>query len=91
MIDMMPAGFEADIPSIRNRESSKWAPDYVDIREDRVIVYGTVTENVNTFTYKAKAVSSGKFTVPPMFAEGMYDSDIKSFYPCSAITISPSK
>lgn len=91
MIDMMPAGFEVDIPSIRNRESSKWTPDYVDIREDRVIVYGTVTENVNTFTYKAKAVSSGKFTVPPMFAEGMYDSDIKSFYPCSAITISPSK
>lgn len=90
MIDMLPAGFESDIQSIRYRDNSKWSPDYVDIREDRIIIYGSLTENVNTFTYKAKAVSSGKFVVPPMFAEGMYNRDIKALYPCPAITILPS-
>lgn len=91
MVDMSPAGFETEIQSIRNADTGDWTPDYVDIREDRVVIYGTVRENVQTFTYQVKAVSSGKFTVPPMFAENMYNKDIKSLYPMDPITIAPAK
>lgn len=91
MVDMSPAGFETEIQSIRNAKIGDWTPDYVDIREDRVVIYGTVKENVQTFTYQVKAVSSGKFTVPPMFAENMYNKDIRALYPMDPITIAPAK
>lgn len=78
LIDLSPAGFETDIESIRNENDNEWEADYIDIREDRVVIYGTVTEKVNTFTYKAKAVNSGTFVVPPMFAESMYNKEIRA-------------
>ena len=84
---MCPAGFETQIPSIREGNTGSWAADYVDIREDRIIIYGTVSENVNTFTYRAKAVNSGTFVVPPMFAEGMYNKDIRALSLQSPIKI----
>lgn len=87
LIDMQPAGLEADIESIRNFRDTRWAPDYVDVREDRVIIYTTVTEKVLTFTYKAKAINSGKFVVPPMFAESMYNKDIRAITPCAPLVI----
>ncbi len=89
LIDMTPAGLETDIRSIRGQTSLPWSPDYVDIREDRVVVYGTVTDKVNTFTYRAKAVSSGRFTVPPMFAESMYNKEIRAITPYEPIEILP--
>ncbi len=88
LVDLSPAGFEADIESIRESDNS-WKPDYVDIREDRVVIYGTVTDKINTFTYKAKAVNSGKFVVPPMFAESMYNKDIRALSVYKPIVIAP--
>ncbi|MBR5867076.1 MAG: alpha-2-macroglobulin family protein [Spirochaetaceae bacterium] len=90
LVDLTPAGFEADIESIREADNS-WKPDYVDIREDRVVIYGTVTDKINTFTYKAKAVNSGKFVVPPMFAESMYNKDIRALSVYKPIEIAPAK
>lgn len=90
-VDMQPAGLEADTESIRKFRDSRWTPDYVDVREDRVIIYATVTDSIRTFTYKAKAINSGKFIVPPMFAESMYNKDIRAITPCSPITIAPAK
>ena len=90
LVDLSPAGFEADIESIRESDNS-WKPDYVDVREDRVVIYGTVTDKINTFTYKAKAVNSGKFVVPPMFAESMYNKDIRALSVYKPIEIAPAK
>lgn len=91
LIDLQPAGLEGDIESIRNFNNSKWMPDYVDIREDRVVIYGTVTDKVNTFTYTAKAINSGKYIVPPMFAESMYNKEIRAIAPQNPITIEKNK
>ncbi|WP_407427172.1 alpha-2-macroglobulin [Treponema sp.] len=88
VVDMLCAGLEADIESIRtNKYNKNPSADYVDIREDRVVIYTTVTDKVTTFTYKAKAASSGKFTVPPLFAESMYNKDIRALKPQEAVTI----
>lgn len=89
LVDMLSAGLEADIESIRSDKYNKgsWRPDYVDVREDRVIIYGTVTDKINTFTYKAKAANTGKFTVPPMFAESMYNKDIRAIAPQKMLII----
>jgi uncharacterized protein YfaS (alpha-2-macroglobulin family) len=89
IVDLLPAGLEAEAESIRRAESGPaFRPDYVDIREDRIVVYGTATNRVQTFTYRARAINSGSFTVPPLFAEAMYDKTTWAQSPQPALTIS---
>jgi alpha-2-macroglobulin len=57
---------------------STWTADYVDIREDRVVLYGAVFNEVKTFVYRVKATNTGSFVVPPTFAESMYDRTIQA-------------
>lgn len=52
-------------------------PDFVDKRDDRVVVYTSVTPEFREYRYKIKAVNEGDFTRPPAFAEGMYDRSKK--------------
>lgn len=88
VVDMLPAGLEADIASIRNPgDGTSWSPDYVDVREDRVVFFGTVTENLQTFEYTARAINSGSFVVPPLFAEAMYDKSVWAYKPQDRLTI----
>lgn len=92
LVDILCAGLEADIDSIRtNKYNKNWSADYVDIREDRVVIYGTVSDKVNTFTYKAKASSTGTFTVPPIFAESMYNKEIRALNPQKPLVIEARK
>ena len=86
IIDLQPAGLEANIQSVRDHQGS-WKSDYVDVREDRVVLYGTVTDKISTFTYRARAINTGTFVVPPMFAESMYNKDIRGLSPQSPIVI----
>ena len=51
--------------------------DFIDQREDRIVVYATLTPEVTSFEYKMKAVAEGKFRVPSTFAEGMYNRDLR--------------
>lgn len=55
-----------------------WQPDYSDIREDRVIIYGSATDEVQEFVYQIKATNSGIFTIPPAYGEAMYDREIQA-------------
>jgi uncharacterized protein YfaS (alpha-2-macroglobulin family) len=90
LVDLFPAGLEADIQSIRDSAdgSSAWTPDYADIREDRLVLYGTVSSQANAFSYKARAINAGLFTVPPLFAEAMYDKAVWALRPQSALRVS---
>lgn len=87
LVDLLPAGLEADIASIRERNDARWAPDYVDIREDRLVVFGIVRPELNTFTYQARAVNKGSFVVPPLFAEALYDKNVWAMRPQERLTI----
>ncbi len=61
--------------------SSSWQPEYADIREDRVVIYGTATPDVREFVYRIKATNAGKFIVPPAYGESMYDRKIQARSP----------
>ena len=54
-------------------DKSTWVPEYTDVREDRVLLFGHLTRDVSTFVYRVKATTAGTFAVPPPFGEGMYD------------------
>jgi uncharacterized protein YfaS (alpha-2-macroglobulin family) len=64
--------------------SSTWQPEYADIREDRVVIYGTATPDVKEFVYRIKASNAGTFIVPPAFGESMYDRRIQARSPGGA-------
>jgi alpha-2-macroglobulin len=60
---------------------STWKPNYTDVREDRVVIYGTATPDVEEFVYRIKASSVGKFVVPPAYGESMYDRRVQARAP----------
>ncbi len=85
VVDMIPGGFEVDISpeGLGSRKSLPsslvtWEPDYIDVREDRVVFYGKLDETARPFIYRLKPTSKGHFKVPPSFAEGMYDRSAQS-------------
>jgi uncharacterized protein YfaS (alpha-2-macroglobulin family) len=97
IVDLLPGGFDpvisappppsgddsgapVEAPTIRVAGST-WQPDYTDIREDRVVIYGTATPDVQEFIYRIKASASGRFVVPPAYGESMYDRRVQARSP----------
>ena len=66
------------ITPIGGGKKSTWQPDYVDLREDRVVLYGAIDKDANEFVYRIKATNAGTFVVPPAYGEGMYDRTVKA-------------
>jgi uncharacterized protein YfaS (alpha-2-macroglobulin family) len=59
-------------------EKSTWIPQHIDVRDDRVVLYGDVTREAATFVYRIRATNAGMFQAPPAFAEGMYNRGINA-------------
>ncbi len=56
------------------RQQQDFRPDYIDIRDDRLILYGSLRyQQQQKFYYPLRVVTQGTFTVPPIAAEAMYD------------------
>lgn len=60
---------------------STWSPDYTDVREDRVVIYGVAMPDVQEFIYRIRATTAGKFIVPPAYGESMYDRRVQARAP----------
>jgi uncharacterized protein YfaS (alpha-2-macroglobulin family) len=80
VVDLLPGGFEVDLSSdaLASRQSlnpgqDSWAPRYVDVREDRVVLYGWVSGQARRFVYRIKPTNRGRYQVPPVLIEGLYD------------------
>ena len=88
MVDLLPGGFEV-IRSSVPRTVNGWQADYVDVREDRVIVYGSVETTVRDLTYRVKVTAPGIFTVPPAYAASMYDHRLRTSTAAGRVTVNP--
>jgi len=53
-------------------------PNYADLREDRVILYGQATDQVQEFSYRIKATNAGSYVVPASYGESMYNPSIQA-------------
>jgi uncharacterized protein YfaS (alpha-2-macroglobulin family) len=81
LVDRVPAGWEIENPSVGGRGlpdwlalDTTWAADHLNVRDDRVEVFGSVAPGQTvSFVYAVRAVTAGSFTVPPVEAEAMYD------------------
>ncbi|HKV69700.1 MAG TPA: alpha-2-macroglobulin family protein, partial [Gemmatimonadales bacterium] len=66
-----------------------WSPEYVEAREDRVVVYGYAQQAVQEFVYTVKATAAGSFAVPPAFGEGMYDRGVRAWSQSGRMVVKP--
>jgi uncharacterized protein YfaS (alpha-2-macroglobulin family) len=55
-----------------------WKPFYADVREDRVVLFGTINKNLAEYQYKIKAISAGVFNAPPIYASAMYEPTLRA-------------
>jgi alpha-2-macroglobulin len=81
LVDLLPAGLEVSAGSVRNNNDGSWNADYIDVREDRVVLYGTVIPQIQEIVYKVRAINKGTYIVPPLYSESMYDRTIFGYSP----------
>jgi len=86
VVDLLPGGLE---PTLDRQlgPGSDWAPQYVERRDDRVILYGDATKDASTYAYKVRATNEGVFQAPPAFAEGMYNRQITGMSQAASLEI----
>lgn len=94
VVDMLPAGFEIENARLASRTGIPWLktqdfkPDYVDIRDDRLIFFGAFPrQRERKFHYALRAVTRGEFTLPPVSAEAMYDPSNSSVASSGKVTV----
>ena len=64
-----------------------WYPAHVELREDRVIAFGAVGPRMDEFVYRVRATTAGSFTVPPAYAESMYDPAAQARSAASKVSV----
>jgi uncharacterized protein YfaS (alpha-2-macroglobulin family) len=90
--DLLPAGLEVENPRLKTtspRDGQDIRPDprqemagtRVDVRDDRMIFYGDLTSaGVARHVYATRAVVPGRFALPPVRVESMYEPEINSLW-----------
>jgi uncharacterized protein YfaS (alpha-2-macroglobulin family) len=78
LTDLLPGGFEPvqqrDANGVANTVSGP-AMAFADVREDRVVIYASASNSVQTYTYRIRATNAGEFMVPPAWAQGLYERE----------------
>ncbi|MEM6639451.1 MAG: alpha-2-macroglobulin [Pseudomonadota bacterium] len=73
--DLLPGGFEVLRESVRDSYGG-WRAQTLDVREDRVVLYGTFPKRVTELRYRVKLTGEGRFAVPSASAASMYDRSV---------------
>jgi uncharacterized protein YfaS (alpha-2-macroglobulin family) len=66
-------------------DSSSWHADHADVREDRVVIYGSVSSDVREFVYRIRATNAGTFRIPPAYASAMYRPGVQAEAPAAGV------
>jgi uncharacterized protein YfaS (alpha-2-macroglobulin family) len=83
LVDRFPAGFEIENPRLGRGaipdwvdEDDLWQPEHMEIRDDRLEVFGSLDKGATVkIVYAVRATSAGEYFSPPTHVEGMYDPE----------------
>lgn len=85
LVDLLPGGFEMVLPREETLASGVDAEQEalqpkglirMDRREDRMVIFTDLAVSPHTYTYRIRAVNKGRFLLPPVQAEAMYDQSM---------------
>lgn len=74
----LPAGLEVENPRLTGGEGELPYNARVELRDDRVLLFIDIISKSMTWRYSVRPVTAGKFTVPQISAECMYDPAVQS-------------
>jgi len=92
--DLLPMGLEIENARLSTSADVPWLKstaevDHVDIRDDRMNLYLTLTEREVKYYYTTRAVTVGHFTIPSIRAEAMYDESRYSISSAGQLKVLP--
>jgi len=95
LTDRVAAGWEIENPRLGGDSLPEWAhtgqlwqPDHLDVRDDRLHVFGTLDAGeTREVIYAVRAVTAGIFTQPEARVEAMYDPDVYVRVPGTRVEI----
>ncbi len=84
LVDRLPAGWEIENPRLGRGGAvawvdadEQWRADFMNVRDDRIELFGALEPGQSrTVVYAARVVTAGRFTIPPVEAEAMYDPTV---------------
>lgn len=91
LVDLLPGGLEIEDPRLATRSAALpplthdhtelLLPEFMERRDDRFLLFGSMIANgTGSARYVVRAVSRGKFVIPPLRAEAMYDPDVAATF-----------
>jgi uncharacterized protein YfaS (alpha-2-macroglobulin family) len=102
IVDLLPGGLEplpqpaagegeegSDLPGWRQRlgGSGTWNLDFADMREDRVLFFGSIVDSMQEITYKVRATNVGQFALPAAYGEAMYERRLAARSAAGSFTV----
>lgn len=97
--DLLPAGFEVENPSFEVANQAPWLGErrnwliHREVRDDRLVLFPYPVSGTpgapQTWHYTVRAVTPGRYVVPPLRAEAMYDPSIRSTHGRGEIEVKP--
>jgi len=77
----VPAGIDIENPRLKTDILPQWAknkkdlfnPSYIDVRDDRIIIFGTTYKSKLFYYFLGRATMQGEFFLPPAKGVVMYD------------------
>jgi len=92
--DLLPAGLEIENPRIATRDALPWAasssftPERIEMRDDRLLLFANLTaRRKHVYRYIARAVTRGRFHLPPISAFCMYDPETASVHGAGTVVV----
>ena len=95
LVARIPAGWEVESARVTadpfgapGEARAAWAVEHLNIRDDRVELFGTVGAGASESVWlELRATSAGRFTWPATTAEAMYDPSIAAVLPGEPVTV----
>jgi uncharacterized protein YfaS (alpha-2-macroglobulin family) len=91
---LLPAGLEVENPRLATTERLDWMAEetlmegHQDLRDDRILVFTNLDGNGWKTRYSVlRAVTPGRFALPPVQAEAMYHPGLRGGGALEAITV----
>lgn len=79
IVALLPGGFElVNKYAEEAPQDGHMQADFVERREDRLIVFAPLDTGFKTFSYRIRAVNRGRFALPPVWAEAMYSQSLRA-------------
>jgi uncharacterized protein YfaS (alpha-2-macroglobulin family) len=85
IVDALAAGFEIENPELVGSHRTILADERLgfersDMRDDRLVLFVNPEPGRSTYRYVVRAVTPGLYSLPPVKAECMYDTAVRSVH-----------